>query len=1449
MNKNIRKRVLIALLAMALMTNCIYVPGNVPTVWAQKITSSEDAASQTEVSASKSEKEEDAEASTADLDNKSVDEDSESDDGANDSEGKSEEEPGADQENVTEKGSENEDDQENISGEDQEKGSISGAENAEDIEKETATEGLEAETAEEPESMEEPETETLEASETTEEPETETAEELDTTEEPETETVEETEAIEETETETQEPEEILSPEEQAELIALREEKTGIYLLSQDSEEIWIEGFEKESDELVYTGEKITQDIKVYDNGTLLTIQKDYTLTYRNNIQAAEYNSLKAPSVTVRMRGEYSGSRTLYFTIAPREIDEEQTLGYEQVVYYSKDLTIPVPTVYYGTKKLTVNKDFVCDYSSLPEKYTKGDSYELGTTYEYTVNGIGNFTGSFIMELSVVKDQSLDFTKAVITLDQSRYEYHGEALTKSDVGISSIKIGKNILDESLYDYQVLAENAGIGYVQVYPSEAGIAAGYRGMQKLAFKVVGDRKLRDTDLGEAWQETLTFSQKELSEKGGICQEKTGVLVYGEGDEADILTQGTDYTVSYWNHKKTGRAMITFTGKGRYTGNMTKIYRILPNTELEIEWTDVDESGAPIAYYQKSGAQPQFQLLEAYDTGESFVLSNKKDYTVRLSGNKKLGTMTCEITGKGNYKGYSSTTELTVIPGDISKGTMTVEDMAFRNDPEKWKADVVITDIDGKKLTAGVDYDKELTYFYEGMEEETVPQIGTTVSVTVQGIAGYEGSSIEGSYHIYQTHLKDLIVVIDDQAYTGEAVELLPEAIHVYGDKNDLKEGIELPSSCYDIVGYSNNINTGKAKVTLRGLGEYGGSKTYSFNILKKELLTTRVTDLKLDETDLSMGVGNVRQLTVTILPEDAFNKTIIWSTSDSEVASVNSEGIVTAKKTGKATIKAVSQDSGKEVSCKIKVSVIPVTSLTLNEEKISQDVGTSFRLEAGNIEPYNATLSTIKWESADTSIASVDENGLVSFHSAGMTVVKAYVNESGFAAKCVVIVNGENANEPEVEYLTPQMFRSADDEDDTAAFNTAIKNLTEDCNTLYVPSGTYKIDAKTSVRLVSNMNLIMEPDAVLQAINNSYSGYKIIYANNIKNVTITGGQVIGDRYGHTGTSGEWGMGIGVYDSKWITISNVQISRCWGDGIYIGSNHEEDSIAGCNYITVNGCKIFLNRRNNMSIVCGDNVTVTSCTFKNANGTAPEYGIDIEPNVTRNPCEGIVISDCTFSGNAQAAMGIITSANDVTISGCTMNGMFLNYAGTNVTLTDTTVNGEVDARVPIFITGTTVFNDGSSTDDQLKASFSAATGSFTLDKMGINDSNQMASWIKEDENSPSGKVLHMERVSTGNQNAGYYLNLSDFTVKSMTALDAGTTYRFEYVVKGTGQWGIKTNQTGWYPCLPMEDQYATGVVTYKANAADAGRLMLYAVDYTNGMYLDVDSIKIYKVR
>lgn len=265
-----------------------------------------------------------------------------------------------------------------------------------------------------------------------------------------------------------------------------------------------------------------------------------------------------------------------------------------------------------------------------------------------------------------------------------------------------------------------------------------------------------------------------------------------------------------------------------------------------------------------------------------------------------------------------------------------------------------------------------------------------------------------------------------------------------------------------------------------------------------------------------------------------------------------------------------------------------------------------------------------------------------------------------------------------------------------DDTDAFNEAFER--EGLETIYVPAGTYIIDAKKGINPKSNKSLVMDSEAVLDVIGNSMDTYNVINIRNVQNVSISGGQIRGERDKHTGSGGESGMGIGIYDGVNISISDISISGNWGDGIYLGTMDDKDDIYGCDNIRIENCKIFNNRRSNISIVDADNITIDRCTISDAKGAAPQCGINIEPNRDssgRIPedaiCKHIRITNTTINvlgkddyyGQYFCFMTAyypndksMHTADDMIIDSCTLNGDCGNYSGTNVTISNTVIRG-----------------------------------------------------------------------------------------------------------------------------------------------------------------------------
>jgi len=204
-----------------------------------------------------------------------------------------------------------------------------------------------------------------------------------------------------------------------------------------------------------------------------------------------------------------------------------------------------------------------------------------------------------------------------------------------------------------------------------------------------------------------------------------------------------------------------------------------------------------------------------------------------------------------------------------------------------------------------------------------------------------------------------------------------------------------------------------------------------------------------------------------------------------------------------------------------------------------------------------------------------------------------------------------------------------------DDTTAIQTAVV-ATPPSGTLYIPAGRFYVDASDGQGVYIDashgaMTVLMHPDAILEAITNANDQYAVLTVKNASNVIIAGGTFRGERNTHAGTTGEMGHLLNILSSSNIEVRGVTFEDAWGDGLYIAlvpAGAASTNITVCN-VTANN-----NRRNGMSVVHADNVLIESSTFSNTNGTAPEAGIDLEPDAGQY-VSNVTIRNCNLINNS----------------------------------------------------------------------------------------------------------------------------------------------------------------------------------------------------------------------
>ncbi len=170
------------------------------------------------------------------------------------------------------------------------------------------------------------------------------------------------------------------------------------------------------------------------------------------------------------------------------------------------------------------------------------------------------------------------------------------------------------------------------------------------------------------------------------------------------------------------------------------------------------------------------------------------------------------------------------------------------------------------------------------------------------------------------------------------------------------------------------------------------------------------TPATSITLNKNELTLEVGYAEKLTAYMMPTNTTD-TISWSSSSTSYVTVASDGTVTAKNVGQATVTATTT-SKQKAYCVVKVvnPVVPVASVTLNKTSAVLTSADKIQLNA-TILPENATDKSIVWKSSDEAVATVSNTGVVSAVSPGNATITATSN-NGYYHECnidVVSANG--------------------------------------------------------------------------------------------------------------------------------------------------------------------------------------------------------------------------------------------------------------------------------------------------------------------------------------------------------------------------------------------------------------------------------------------------------
>ncbi|MCR4797714.1 MAG: hypothetical protein K5853_04610 [Lachnospiraceae bacterium] len=640
----------------------------------------------------------------------------------------------------------------------------------------------------------------------------------------------------------------------------------------------------------YTGAAIKPAVNAYYYGWKLS-PADFTVTYQNNINAAEKDATKtvngkvvsiAPTVTIKGKGNYSGIATTTFTINALDISKAKA---DDIILSPTGQTQKGKTrITYmlGTKRVTLkeNKDYVYDYL--------GQELKAPGSYTIAIRGKGNYKESKELLEKIIEQDEFPLSGVKISkIPNQKYtgdsfilagvpgEGETRALTKSGKGTFNFVI-KNAKNKTLTygtDYQLTYENnKEIGTATVTVIGDGK---YVGRRSVTFKITGTSLKKMKTEGFISSMGYTGTEKKQPMK---FYYKTGK---GKSAKKHYLIDGVDYDVQYSNNVSVGKATVTYTGKGAYFGKVKKTYKItgvnMKKVTVPKEFKSTTGSYGEGYYADRyhastksfafmgnpfkvagpeDGTQDYGIKLKYVHNGIAEDLVKGTDYTVSYAKNVNPGKATVIFTGMGRFTGKVKR-NFTISPFDISKEHMdnyisdnaryrkggariTTVNLQYRKYPYGWV-----------QLQEGVDY----TVKYKYNEAVTGASTRKKPVIIVTGKGCFKGT-IKKEFTILGGNLNDTVLTAADVAFKNKAgayktgITLKDSSTgaklkagtdydvnyeYTYRDNTVVKDadtGEDVNRSSGDSVGDKDIIPAKtRIKVEVNGKGYYEGTKQHGY------------------------------------------------------------------------------------------------------------------------------------------------------------------------------------------------------------------------------------------------------------------------------------------------------------------------------------------------------------------------------------------------------------------------------------------------------------------------------------------------------------------------------------------------------------------------------------------------------------------------------------------
>ena len=452
-------------------------------------------------------------------------------------------------------------------------------------------------------------------------------------------------------------------------------------------------------------------------------------------------------------------------------------------------------------------------------------------------------------------------------------------------------------------------------------------------------------------------------------------------------------------------------------------------------------------------------------------------------------VGTTTITAT-TGDGTGLTASCTVTVTPKTVQSITISEEALTLEVDETAvLTATVHPQDADD----AGVTWHSNNSGVATVDDGEITAVAPGTAVITV---TSNDGSNITATCQVTVIPKRVKSIIMDESQVTIErtktarlSVTVMPEDA---GDKSVAWSSGNSKVATVDGSGLVTAVAAGTA--IIRATTNDGSNLTAECQVTVTPL---KATGISIDRTEATLERDATLQLTATVTPDDADDRTVTWSSADSGIARVDGAGLVTAVSVGTTTITATTGDgTGLTASCTVTVTPKVVQSITMDEEALSLERGETTRLTV-TVTPQDADDAGVTWRSNNSSVATVDDGGRVTAIEVGTAVITATTNDgSGLSAKCTVTVTPKEVDDISINKETLEMeigdieqltvvISPADADDKTVTWHSAdakVASVNSDGVVTARKAGETTITATTSNGLTAECQVeVTDPNGI--------------------------------------------------------------------------------------------------------------------------------------------------------------------------------------------------------------------------------------------------------------------------------------------------------------------------------------------------------------------------------